>query len=302
MVQPPRFPAYLDNTIREAWDSCQRKAYYQYLCGWSSEFKSVDLHFGGAFASGIEYARKKFFGEGLSGEESALLGALLAHAEYGTFIPAKETNKTRAAACVGVLSYFHQYPMETEPFVPHVVGGKPCIEFNFTIPIPVRNPETDEPIIYTGRFDELSTNDGVLYLKDEKTTSRLGGTWGNQWELAGQFTGYAWGAREYGYPVVGALIRGVSALKGGFGHLQIISARTPIMIERWYEEMIRDAQDMREAWIRGDWRYSFGAACKSYNGCHFVPVCSALEPERVLPLRYVQSFWDPLTRTRDGEA
>ena len=60
------------------------------------------------------------------------------------------------------------------------------------------------------RFGQMGEG---LYIEDDKTTSQLGSSWGAQWDMRSQFTGYAWAARQSGLPIAGIIVRGISILK-----------------------------------------------------------------------------------------
>jgi hypothetical protein len=60
MKRPP-FPSVLDSTIIAAFKACPQKAFLQYVMHWKSVTPNVHLHAGGAYARGLEVARKAFF-------------------------------------------------------------------------------------------------------------------------------------------------------------------------------------------------------------------------------------------------
>src|SRR3990172_5087025 len=101
--------------------------------------------------------------------------------------------------------------------------GEFGIEFSFAAAIPeVKHPETGDPILFCGRFDQLAEYNKMLFVEDEKTTTSLGEQWRNNWDLDSQFTGYVWGAKQFGLPVVGAIVRGIGLLKTKTTHQEVI--------------------------------------------------------------------------------
>ena len=137
---------------------------------------------------------------------------------------------------------------------------------------------------------------GGVYVVDDKTTSSLGASWSNQWELRSQFTGYVWSALKAGIEPAGAIVRGVSILTTKYDTQQAITYRTDYEVARWEQQVNRDIQRMIECWRSGWWDYSLDGACTEYGGCSLVRVCKSAEPDEWLPVYFEQRVWDPLAR------
>ena len=133
--------------------------------------------------------------------------------------------------------------------------------------------------------------------EDDKTTSQLGASWPRQWDLRSQFTGYVWGAARAGIKLDGFLVRGVSILKTKYDTLQAITYRPAWLIERWYEQLIRDITKMIQAWESGYWDWNLDHACAEYGGCPFKSVCQMREPMQLLTQQFQRRRWDPVQRT-----
>ena len=155
---------------------------------------------------------------------------------------------------------------------------------------------TGQPLLYTGRADMIADFAGGRYVFDEKTTSQLGQTWLNQWELRSQFTGYIWAARQANIETQGAIVRGISILKTKYDTLQVITNRSPWEIDRWLVQVTRDAQRMIRCWEEEWWDYSLDNACTEYGGCSLRSVCKSPDPETWLPMYFEPKVWDPLAR------
>ena len=298
MTDPIRalFPSVVDSTIIDSFRSCPQKAFREYVQHWKSRGSNVHLHAGGAYASGIEAARKAFYVEGLSVGESERIGLDTLGTAYGDFEPPSGSAKTRERMMGALDYYFSQYPMETDMAKPATVGGHTGIEFPFLEPLPVLHPVTGDPIMFSGRADALMEFAGGLYLEDDKTTSSLGTSWAKQWEMRGQFSGYSWAARELGLPIRGVLIRGVSILKTKYETMQVISYRSQYEIDRWYDQTCRDLERMVAAWHAGYWDWNLGESCNSYGGCKFVDACKSDQPDSWITNQFEQRVWDPLNR------
>lgn len=296
MIRPP-FPQVLDSTIVAAFRSCQIKAYFEFFHHWKPRTPSVHLHAGAAFAKGVEATRVAFYLEGMSEQEAVAAGLAALLTAYGDFDCPEDSPKS-AARMAGALEYFFdQYPMSKDKAVPVTMpGGSKGIEFGFCEPIEAAHPETGDPLLYAGRMDMLCTYMGGLYGDDEKTTSQLGASWSKQWDLRSQFTGYCWGARQNNYPLLGFIVRGVSILKTKYDTQQAITYRPPWMVDRWYEQLIRDVAAMKQAWAMGYWNYNLDHACTEYGGCPFRKVCLSQDQETWLEADFEKRVWDPVGR------
>jgi len=303
-----------------AFRSCPQKMFRTYVQHWKPQNESVHLIAGGAFAKGLEVARRAYY-EGVyatptvsyaldgtrnvswedvagpAGDaDSAIpagLRALLA--AYGDFECPPESAKSAERTAGAFEFYFDRYPLGSDGMEPIVFpGGKRGIEFSFANPLPVTHPVSGDPILYTGRADMIAEFAHGVYGVDDKTTSSLGASWSNQWELRSQFTGYCWSARKAGLNPAGAIVRGVSILKTKYDTQQAITYRSEYEIERWEAQVVRDIQRMIECWRSGWWDYSLDGACTEYGGCSLVRICKSSEPEEWLPVFFEQRVWDPL--------
>lgn len=292
----PDFPRTIDSSMRKAFSSCPMKFFYSYLNHYKPIEPSVHLHFGGALAFAIENVRRAFYSESLSAESALSHGLTSLLHFWGDF---ESTHKTKhLSSCILALDeYFLEYPLETDQVKPLETSNGPAIEWTFAIPIPdLYHPQTNEPLLYTGRFDMLGTFGNGVYVVDEKTTSSLGTYWASGFRLASQMTGYVWAAREYGYPVQGAIIRGIAPLVRGTSFLQVIEQRPNWMIDRWLNQLTRDIKRMIASWEANTWDMSLDVACTEYGGCSFLDVCSSNKPEKWLETRFKISPWDPLEK------
>lgn len=302
MPRPP-FPQQIDNTMRSAWKACQRKFWLSFMEGWAGQKPSVHLHAGLAFAKGLEVTRFAFYSGGASAEEAIMLGWKALIEAYGDFDSSESPNKNAHRMGEALVSYFDEYPLETDTLKPAIFRGNPAVEFTFAIPLPINHPETGLPILYCGRFDMLGEANGQLFVVDEKTTGSLGQYWARRYELSAQFTGYCWAAHQYGYPVVGAIVRGIGILKTDIKHAAMPLLRPPFMIEEWYRELLIDIHGMIEAWKKMEtmdgweaYRPDYADACGSYGGCQFISVCN-IHPanrEKLLAVNFTKREWTPL--------
>jgi hypothetical protein len=271
----------------------------QYFEHWSSDRKSIHLTAGGAFAHGIEATRRAFWDHGMTMSDAIAAGVARLMAEWvEPEIHNPKSNKTLAGFVLALVDYFHHHGLGTDVFSPmRNADGRIAAEFSFALPLDesLRHPVTGDPILYGGRSDLFAYHqDGSLWLIDEKTTERLGDSWVSQWALRGQFTGYTWAAREYGYPVQGVLARGVALLKNETGFAESIQYRTADQVEDWRQQVVRDIRRMIRCWEDGYFDRNYDTSCSSYSGCDFREVCQSSNPEIWLPLNFVRRPWHPL--------
>lgn len=293
----PDFPLYIDSTILAAFRSCPRRCYLQYFEHWKPRTNSVHLHAGGAFAYGIEQARKAFFEQGLPAAEAEAIGMRACAQFYGDFDCPPDSAKSLERTVGALEFYFGHYPLGNDGIEPANIQGRLGIEFSFAEPLPdTRHPVTGAPILYTGRADLIGIFADDIYVVDEKTASQLGATWAGQWDLRSQFTGYIWAGQQTGLHVAGAIVRGISILKTKYDTQQALTYRGAWEIERWLEQTSRDLWRMAQCWESGWWDYSLDHACTEYSGCLFRNICKSPNPEEWLPQYFERRIWDPVKR------
>lgn len=293
----PDFPDVIDSTLIAAFRSCPARAKMQYFDHWKPRGNSVHLVAGAAYARGLEVARRSYYYQ--HDKDKALADGVKALLEaYGDFQCPDDSAKSPSRMAGALEYYFSKYGWDTDEAQPHVIAGAPCIEFSFAEPLPVNNPQTGNPLIYSGRADMIAQYAGGLWVLDDKTTGQLGASWLNQWGLRSQFTAYSWAAQKVGIPTSGVLVRGLAILKRGYNTEQVYTTRSKWEIDRWLGQVCRDVERMKESWQNGYWDYNLDHACTEYGGCIFAQnVCKSPSPADWLPMYFERRRWDPLTRT-----
>lgn len=294
----PPFPSVIDSSLIAAFRSCPQKAYLEFILHYKPREPSVHLHAGAAFARGLEVARTAFYVEGRDPESSIAAGlqALIQH--YGDFECPPESGKSLERMAGALEYYFTRYPLGFDKATPiELPGGKRGIEFSFLEPIDAMHPETQEPLLYSGRFDMLVNYENMKLGLDDKTASQLGASWPRQWDLRSQFTSYTWGAARAGIKLDGFLVRGVSILKTRYDTLEAITYRPAWQLERWYEQLLRDVNRMITCWTVDTYDFNLDHACTEYGGCPFKSVCQMQRPEILLKQQFERRKWDPVQRT-----
>ncbi len=294
-----RFPEVIDNTLRKEFSGCPYKAMLSSFNRLAPALPSIHLHFGSCLAAGMETARKAFYGEQQLPEHEAIdAGQETIRRKWGDFDPDGNGTVKTLARCLDALElYFLEYPMRTDHLKPlNADKQKPAVEFSFGLALPINHPDTGNPLIYAGRFDMLAEFNGTLFAVDEKTSSQLGASWGKQWDLASQFSGYCYAAQQYGYPVAGAIIRGIGILKTQTTFAQHLTYRPKWLLDQWYEQLLRDIERMIFAYKQGYFDKNFGDACSAYSGCGFKQLCTTNTPENWISGNYTERHWNPLDK------
>lgn len=291
------FPYFIDNTQRDAFVACPLKWKRSFVDNLAPAEPSIHLHAGGCFASALETTRKAFYGPASLSESEALCAGLetlissWGNPEFGA-----DSDKSISRMIWAFDDYFREYPLSRDSITPMIRDGHPAVEFSFAMPLPINNPDSGDPLVFTGRFDMLGVFQDSLFVVDEKTTAALGQMWAQQWDLKSQFTGYCAAAREYGYPVAGAIIRGVGLLKNSTSFTQVIQYRPDWQIDRWYAQLLRDVKRMVEAYINDTYDLALSEPCSQYGGCAFRRLCLSQHPEHWIEGYFTQRNWDPLAK------
>lgn len=302
VTQPEwKFPMAIDSTMRAAFTSCEQKFSYEFVECLGPQRPSIHLHAGATFAKGLETFRRFFYLHKQPLDycvEQARIQMLI---EWGDFEPMFSWSDGAGPKSLDSLFdaldyYLMTWPPGEDPVTPWIHDGQIAVEFSFALPIPgTRHPETGDPVLYAGRFDQLCVYNDTMFVEDDKTASQLGASWMNQWALRGQLIGYNWAAREYDYPVAGSIVRGISFLKTGFGSAQAIELCEQWKIDRWLVQLQRDVQRMIKLYESRQPNMAFADACTSYGGCPFVKLCNSVDPN-TWKSEYGRREWNPLAK------
>jgi hypothetical protein len=280
-----------------AWRACNRKFELEFSENLAPDGRSVDLHFGGAVAQGMQSAREAYFVRGLPPAEAHNVG-MNAALEYWAGFPSPEGHaKNGNSLLLALDGYFQQWPLGTDPLRAVMLGeSKAAVEVTFAHPIlEVEHPDGG-PLVYAGRYDMLGEIEGVPYIVDEKTTGRgFSAGWSQSWTLRNQFIGYTWAAQQEGFAVSNVLVRGIAVLKTKLDFTQAIVTIPNHLISRWYSQLTRDLARMVEQFRSGYFDLNLGDTCSSYGNCPFIPVCSAISPQEWFSM-YSERNWNPLKK------
>jgi hypothetical protein len=291
----PYFPVAFDSSIMATGKSCPQKLFLTHFEDWKPREPNVHLHAGGAFAHAMKCGREAFFVDGLDQETSVAkaMGGLVAF--YGDFECPADSAKSLERMIGAVEFYFANYPLEhgvSEPIL--MPDGKRGIEFSASSPLPVLHPVSGDPILYCGRMDAILEYARANYVTDEKTTTSLGPTWSQKWDLRSQFTGYAWLCKQYGIEVAGSIVRGISILKTKYDTQQAIIYHPPWQLDRWLSDTCDWLEDFIGMWKRKYFRHALDDACADFGGCGYRGVCSSPDKGPWLETSFERRRWNPV--------
>jgi hypothetical protein len=297
------FPERVDSTALSAARLCSRQWYWNWLRHMEPKASSIHLVAGGAYARGLEVARRLFY----TGDPRFYLNidACLPYAwraavdHWGFFEANPEENKQLWRILEAIDLYFREFPPASDHVQPMRWGsGKPAIEFTFAFPLQgTVHPVTGNPILYTGRLDMIGERSpGSLWLVDDKTCSQLGAQWAYQWDLRSQFLGYMSAISDaVRKPVEGCLVRGMCFRKHGYETAEKLVHFHQWQAEEWLDGTTRLVQRLIDEHQQGRYDKAYSDACNMYGGCNFRDLCTHRDPEAWVNADYQQFTWDPLT-------
>lgn len=299
------FPPVISASLRSLFNGCHAKAFWSEIYGLRPKTASVHLTAGSAYAAALEAYRRTYYGSGTYESDQARYDDAVAEGlialvkAYGPNDPDPKEKKQFDRVVAAFVEYLYAYPPTTDHVIPSYSHLGPRVEFSFAFEISdLRHPVTGDPLLYTGRLDQLADYNGALFIFDDKTASGIGPQWRRQWDLRSQFTGYAVGCQLHGLNVVGAIIRGMAILKESCTTAEAITYRPQWMIDRWKERLIWDVKRMLDCWKAGYWPTTGeeSGECSNFGLCPFTHLCTAESPEKYIDVYYDRGRWDPIAR------
>lgn len=304
-MRPIVFPSLLDNSMLNA-SACYKKFFYEYILKLAPPQKSIHLHAGGTVAEALQVVRLAYYKHGKSPEEALKLGIRAAIRFWGDYPEPtgdREKYKDFINVAAAIIDYFRQYPLETDMVQPYRrENGDPAVEFTFAIPLPIKHPDTGNPILYGGRSDMVGVCQGFNCIVDEKTTYSFGSNWTKQFMMRGQFIGYTWAGQQSGMNTKVCIIRGIAIQQREIKHLEFGPFAYPQwQIDRWYEQMLLKVRRLVTAYeeykvgvVEDEaWPLNFGEVCSSFGGCPMMDLCTSENPE-IWYSTFIDNTWNPL--------
>ena len=178
-------------------------------------------------------------------------------------------------------------------------------ELSFTVDI----PNTDIKLM--GRIDKIIDWDGVVYVLDHKTTSRLGYEFFYKIKPNMQFDGYVYAAKKLGYDCKGIVLDALLVAKGLIVPSQLsrltplardISIRSEHDINRYLSNIESILTDMNNCYNSNLW-YENTESCCNFIQCPYRSICKENTDihERIIAMDYIEEPWSPHREVKDGK-
>lgn len=298
----PNPPDAFDNSMLSKAQRCPRKYFYQYVLDRAHKGQNYPIQFGIHYHAFRELLERFYLQTVKNGEHRL----------------ADVKNQLFQLAWNKSIEGFDDPPVEDRKSYLHTERLKESCEEAFQIwldekatgRVEVLFPEQPFELelpngeLYIGRMDQIILYNDDVWVRDFKTTSRMGRTYKQNFDPNNQMTGYVWAAQKLsGRDVEGVFIETLynTKTKGPQFH-NFLSTRTQTQIEEWIEETMYEIEQARQFEEDGMWPKRT-VACNDYGGCNFRDACSMSHwrsRERWLLKRTIESTWDP--REPDLEA
>ena len=311
MTMKTFFPVTLDNTFMFSFAGCELKGFRNHLQHLSrSTQESTDLVAGGAFAAGLEVARKAYWNLEADPEEAMQEGRDALFEAYGDHDCTKPM-KSPDRMAMALEMFFMEHPMDTDVVQPLLLAdGSRAIEYSFAFELPFDHPDLPgEKLVYTGRADMLVEHAGRILVYDDKTTgAAFNKNWAAQWDMRSQFTGYCAGLQKAGIKAKGAYVRGIHLGKTAINFQDCMTVRNDWQTEIWEANLIKRVGRILEAYkawkVSGEspamyFDMNSAEACNAYfRPCSYMELCRTRNSERYLEAEYDQMIWLPHEQRR----
>lgn len=301
----PNFQTAWDSTSLSWLKKCARLYQYQMIEQWSPRSKGIHLYFGGIYASGVErYAHSR--AAGLSHDAAVLAmvkWALEATGEWdaeGNWTPWSSDDPFKNRYTLLRSLVWRVDDSEDSPWTTvTLANGKPAVELSFNFHA---FDVEGEPISLSGHMDSLVTNDGRVWVADDKTTKgALDAKYFAQYNPSNQMSLYTIAARViYGQSIAGVLIRGAQIGVGFTRFATQPTSRPQAVLDEWLADTRHYVTLARQYAIAGYWPMN-DTACGDFGGCSFRKVCSVSPSHRKswLEADFVKREWNPLSARGD---
>lgn len=248
----------------------------------------------------------------------------VATTEFAKYEPDPSDFRNYGTAIAFIKKYTEQYALEDFELV-RFADGTPFVEQKFALPLGVipintlvwtRDTTTgllaqvfirNLKVIQKGKIDLGYTRESRIYGLDHKSTSMMGPTFFNEFELASQIHGYSWAIKQLvGELPAGFVINGLGFRKPTPSGKPLEFVRHTVAIQQGLvDEWVHDTLHIVREWVL---QCAAGYLPKhtkwcvgKYGACEYKPVCGMPDwQQRMMSLfsnEYRQVTWDPLTES-----
>lgn len=286
--------AAYDNSILSTSQRCPRKALYTYFYNRSGAGTNYPIQFGLAYHKFREVLEKNYLtlvrdrDKDLNEVAQGLFQVALAEASDGYEDPPLEHSKaylTRGRLELSCQQGFLEWMSEKRKGIFVVLEAEQA----FQLPLPSGD-------LFGGRFDQILEWKGKLWIRDFKTTGRMGRDYHRMFDPNDQMTAYTWAASQLsGRPVQGVIVEVIYNTKTkGPEHHSFVSARTPSHIDEWLRNVQISIDDLN-GYVEAGYFPMRTTGCNDYGGCYFRDCCGMSSDrmrEAWLESQTIESVWD----------
>lgn len=285
MPKKPILNRVIDNTAMSAYMACPREYDLALRQGWSPKEKSQALNFGGFWHRLMETHYKT------GGNQEAVLNTF---EKYQHEVPDEGDYRTAKRAYMEYKRYIKKYPPTLDCADTVGFPDNPMVEIATAVYSDIIGHE------YAGKIDRIIMLNGLGYIEDHKTTSRLDKHYFKQFENSNQMMGYVWIAQQIvpNIKIAGVRINCAHILTSKSDFQRHLVTYSKSKIKEWEENAARWVRRMERSVENDDFPAHFGDnGCRRlYGRCKFFDVCGTNKMIRqsILERDFHVDRWDPL--------
>lgn len=281
----PSIPRVIDNTAMSAFQRCPTLYDLSMIQGWKPKKQSSALSFGTLWHLLLETHYKT----GGNKDEVYKAFAVASHK-----VPSEGDYRTSQRALLDYEKYRKEYDIKKDCEQTYGFPDNPMVEISTAVFSDILGHD------YGVKIDRIVVENGLGYVEDHKTTSRLDKSYFRQYELSNQMMGYVRIA-NYLIPdikVVGVRINLLHALTNSSAFHRHIVTYPDSRLKEWEENSGMWMRIMERAHETGIFPRHYGDnGCNGKFGrCEFFDVCSSspLIRDEILKQDFHIEHWDPL--------
>jgi hypothetical protein len=285
MTSLPTINRPIDNTALSAFMTCPREYKLAMIEGWATKEKHQALSYGSFWHKLLEVHYQT------GGDQQKVLKAFT---EGASSVPDDGDYRTSKRAWLDYQKYIKKYPSKLDCAETVGFPDAPMVEISTAI----HNEKFGHE--YAGKIDRIIMSNGLGYIEDHKTTSRLDKHYFSQYENSNQMMGYVWIAQQL---VPGIRIAGVRI---NLAHVLTKKTEFERHTVTYSEARMKEWERNTGSWLRrlkfsienDDFPGHFGdnGCSRKFGKCQFFKVCSTSETirQKYLEQEFVVRHWDPL--------
>lgn len=277
-----------DNSVMSTHQGCPRKFYYQYHLCRAPAGLNFPIQFGIAYHKYRENLEMLYLNDSdvaLWPRYHQVASAVCQENWQEPPLGHKHEWQTNARLRTTLNMAFDRWKMEKENNRLVVIHAER--PFELTLPSGHR---------FGGRIDQLLEWNNKLWIRDFKTTSRMGASYESRFDPDNQMTGYTWGMQQLsGRPVEGVIIEVVYNTKTkGPEFFQFLTTRSQFHVESWLETVQHELELIELHKTKDVWPQRTGY-CLNFGMCAFHEACQQSSWPSIddwLSTETIESHWD----------